>query len=89
MIRRLNIGLTIAFLWVVAPLEGLRARTSKPRHATGRIRGRATDRHRPATRARPTPAGPDFKVVFWFDGVTSRHQVYDVRRGQYTKAVED
>jgi len=28
-------------------------------------------------------------VIFWFDGVTPRHRVYDVRKGQYTKAVED
>jgi hypothetical protein len=28
-------------------------------------------------------------VVFWFDGATLRHQAYDVRKGQYTKAVED
>jgi hypothetical protein len=42
-----------------------------------------------ATRERPTPAGPDFKVVFWFDGATLRHRVYDVREGQYTRAVED
>lgn len=39
----------------------------------------------------PAPAAvtPDFKVVYWLDGATLRHQVYDVREGQYTAAVED
>ncbi|MHC5539791.1 hypothetical protein ACYOEI_16350 [Singulisphaera rosea] len=32
---------------------------------------------------------PDFKVVFWFDRVGIRHQVYDLRKGQYTQAVDD
>lgn len=32
---------------------------------------------------------PDFKVVFWFDRTGLRRQVYDVRKGQYTQAVDD
>lgn len=32
---------------------------------------------------------PEFKVVFWFDGQRFRSQPYDVRKGQYTKAVQD
>src|SRR5512135_1137054 len=37
----------------------------------------------------PAPAAPDFKVIFWLDGATVRHQAYDIRKGQYTPAVED
>ncbi len=39
----------------------------------------------------PAPAAPapDFKVVFWLDGATLRHQAYDVRKGQFTPAVDD
>jgi hypothetical protein len=37
----------------------------------------------------PAPTPPDFKVVFWLDGATLHHQAYDVRKGQYTPAVED
>jgi hypothetical protein len=36
---------------------------------------------------------PDYKIAFWYrrsDPLTSiRHQVYDVRRGEYTRAVDD
>jgi hypothetical protein len=32
---------------------------------------------------------PDFKVVFWFTRNELKHQVYDVRKGQYTQAVDD
>jgi hypothetical protein len=32
---------------------------------------------------------PDYKVVFWFTNTGWRHQVYDVRKGQYTQAVDD
>lgn len=32
---------------------------------------------------------PDFKVVFWLGEKGLRHQAYDVRRGQYTRAVDD
>ena len=28
-------------------------------------------------------------MVFWFDGKAFRHQAYDVRKGQYTRAVDD
>jgi hypothetical protein len=32
---------------------------------------------------------PDYKVVFWFDGQEFRYQAYDVRKGQFTQAVQD
>lgn len=35
------------------------------------------------------PDAPDYRVVFWFAGSDWKHQVYDVRKGQYTRAVED
>ena len=38
----------------------------------------------------PPARAPDFKVVFWLDRQGAwRHQVYDVRKGQYTRAVAD
>jgi hypothetical protein len=40
----------------------------------------------------PTPArpAPDIRVVFWFDAQGAlRHQAYDLRKGEYTKAVDD
>jgi hypothetical protein len=40
----------------------------------------------------PTPAkpAPDIRVVFWFDARGAlRHQAYDLRKGEYTKAVDD
>ncbi|WZO98456.1 hypothetical protein EP7_000035 [Isosphaeraceae bacterium EP7] len=40
----------------------------------------------------PNPArpAPDFRVVFWFDARGAlRHQAYDLRKGEYTKAVDD
>lgn len=39
------------------------------------------------------PPSPDFKVVFWYHRrsplETFRHQVYDVRKGEYTPHVDD
>lgn len=41
----------------------------------------------------PHPAGADYVVVIWYRGDdalgTFQHQIYDVRRGEYTPAVED
>jgi hypothetical protein len=68
---------------------GLRAQTASDRE---KARGTPV----PGNAGKPTPAGavpaapqPDFKVVFWFDGQRFRSQAYDVRKGQYTKAVAD
>src|SRR4051794_39025695 len=89
MIRSLNIGLAIALGWAVPPSPASQPAPERPGTAP-RAEPREGNRPAPtAAQGRPTPAGPDFKVVFWFDGVTPRHQVYDVRKGQYTKAVED
>jgi hypothetical protein len=49
---------------------------------------------RPAVPAGPpraaAPPSPDYKVVFWFTRSGAwKHQVYDVRKGQYTQAVDD
>jgi hypothetical protein len=35
------------------------------------------------------PSMANYKVVFWFDGTTWRSQAYDVRRGEYTVAVDN
>jgi hypothetical protein len=44
----------------------------------------------PPRETRPAPrATPDYKVVFWFGRDGWKNQVYDVRKGQYTKAVDD
>jgi hypothetical protein len=88
MIRSLTIGLTIAFAWAVAPSPASEPGPERP-GTPPRAESREGNRPEPtAAQGRPTPAGPDFKVVFWFDGLTPKHRVYDVRRGQYTKAVE-
>jgi hypothetical protein len=43
---------------------------------------------KPATET-VAPSMADYKVVFWFDGTTWRSQAYNVRRGEYTVAVDD
>jgi hypothetical protein len=48
---------------------------------------RAQDQQPPAGVASANK--PDFKVVFWFDGGVLRHQAYDLRKGQYTSAVDE
>jgi hypothetical protein len=89
MIRRVNLGLVIALGWTVVPLPASEPGPEKP-GAARRVDSPEGNRRAPsATREAPTPAEPDFKVVFWFDGATPRHQVYDVRKGQFTTAVED
>jgi hypothetical protein len=40
-------------------------------------------------KATTIPRSPDFKVVFWYQNGLLKHQVYDVRKGQYTKAVDN
>jgi hypothetical protein len=42
-----------------------------------------------AASAKPARPEPDYKVVFWFSRDDLKHQVYDVRKGQYTQAVDD
>lgn len=41
------------------------------------------------TSAKSSPTMAHFKVVFWFDGTSWKSQAYDLRRAEYTKAVED
>jgi hypothetical protein len=41
------------------------------------------------TRGQPQRKSPAFKVVFWYQNGQLKHQAYDVRKGQYTKAVDD
>jgi len=47
----------------------------------------------PPAASDPPPHPPDYVIAFWYlrsDPLTSiRHQVYDVRKGQYTHAVTD
>jgi hypothetical protein len=89
MIRTMIIGLAVAFGWAIsrsqASGQGPERPGTPPRAESREGNGpRAT-----AAQGVPPPAKPDFKVVFWFDGTTLRHRVYDVRKGQYTRAVED
>ncbi len=55
--------------------------------------GEAAGGRRPGPIARPGPANADYKVLIWYrrdDPLgTFQHQTYDVRKGEYTKAVED
>jgi hypothetical protein len=89
MIRSLNIGLAIAFGWAVSPSPASEPAPERP-GTPPRVESKEARRPAPtAAQGRFAPAGPDFKVVFWFDGATPRHLVYDVRKGQFTKAVED
>jgi hypothetical protein len=54
-----------------------------PMAARGQEAGR---RASPARR----PEAPDYKIVFWLAGEGGwKYQVYDVRKGQFTRAVED
>jgi tetratricopeptide (TPR) repeat protein len=79
MSRSLRFGLG---LWIVA---GYWAQALEP--FTGRTAAKG------AFHGRDEPlAGPDFKVVFWYDRTRPadplRHQAYDLRKGAYTPAVD-
>jgi hypothetical protein len=61
-----------------------------PAFALAQGDGRAVSQPRAADeKATPSPKTPDFKVVFWYQKGQLKHQAYDVRKGQYTKAVDD
>jgi hypothetical protein len=85
MIRTLSIGLAIALVWSISPSQASGQGPEQPSTPRG---GESPEGDRSApVAARETPR-PDFKVVFWFEGATLRHRAYDVRKGQYTRAVE-
>lgn len=56
------------------------------------VLSRAAPAQTPPTVSRPSLARVDFKVVFWFRRDrpldTFKYQVYDVRKGEYTSAVD-
>jgi hypothetical protein len=55
--------------------------------------GEAAGAHRPAPSTKAFPKGTDFVVLVWYrrnDPLgTFEHQFYDVRKGEYTSAVDD
>jgi hypothetical protein len=89
MTSNMSIGLAIAFGWAISSSQASGQGPERPGTPQGEESREGNGPRMTATRERPTPVRPDFKVVFWFDGATPRHQVYDVRKGQYTRAVED
>jgi hypothetical protein len=61
---------------------GEKQRAAKPRD------GKKRDANAGSTTS-PARKAPDYKVVFWLDRGQFRSRAYDVRKGQYTKAVQD
>jgi hypothetical protein len=79
--------LTVALLSLAAGIASAQQAAARPSAKSQR-------RERPKSGAKPQPKSsrPDYKMVFWYrwdDPLgTYRHQAYDLRKGQYTPAVD-
>jgi hypothetical protein len=89
MVRNIACGMMLVLL-VSTSLA--MARTDEPAAASAKrvaTAGPAQTIQTGQTNAAAIPKSPEFKVVFWYQNGLLKHQAYDVRKGQYTKAVDD
>jgi hypothetical protein len=57
--------------------------------AARRDDSRASAESKAAMTGAAAPSMAEYKIVFWFDGTTWRSQAYNLRKGEYTAAVDD
>ena len=84
----------IGIRWIIATLllgisGGATPRQEPTAGAARRDDSRASAESRAAIAGATAPSMAEYKVVFWFDGTTWRSQAYNVRKGEYTAAVEE
>jgi hypothetical protein len=87
------------FIWIIAAVI-LGGASGSDRAREAETKSPAADGPKPAGPKPPgqprevgsavaAPSMAEYKVVFWFDGTTWRSQAYDLRKGEYTAAVDD
>ena len=84
----------VGIRWIIAALllgvsGGAIPRQEPAAGAARREDSRASAESRAAVAGAAAPSMAEYKVVFWFDGTTWRSQAYNVRKGEYTAAVDE
>jgi hypothetical protein len=84
----------VGIRWIIATLllgisGGATPQQEPMAGAARRDDSRAPAESRAAIAGAAAPSMAEYKVVFWFDGTTWRSQAYNVRKGEYTAAVDN
>src|SRR5947209_5262909 len=84
----------VGITWIIATLlpgisGGPAPQQAPVAGAVGPDDSGASARSKAARTGATAPSMAEYKVVFWFDGTTWRSQAYNVRKGEYTEAVDD